>query len=48
MHSRLALIGREEFAADFEQVHASLLQDTGRAQPRLVFLPRRAFLLKTS
>ncbi len=39
MHSRLALIGGEEFAAGFEEVHASLLQDTGRARPRLVFLP---------
>lgn len=39
MHSRLALIGGEEFAAGFEDVHASLLKDTGRAQPRLVFLP---------
>ncbi len=39
MRPRLALIGGEEFAAGFEEVHASLLQDTGRAQPRLVFLP---------
>ena len=39
MHPRLALIGGEEFANGFEDVHASLLQDTGRAHPRLVFLP---------
>ncbi len=39
MPPRLALIGGEEFAAGFEDVHASLLKDTGRAQPRLVFLP---------
>ncbi len=39
MHARLALIGGEEFAAGFEEVHAGLLQDTKRAQPRLVFLP---------
>src|SRR5512139_2404720 len=32
MNSRLALIGGED-------VHASLLKDTERAQPRLVFLP---------
>jgi cyanophycinase len=38
-HSRLALIGGEEFATGFEDVHASLLKDTGRAQPRLAFLP---------
>jgi cyanophycinase len=39
IHTRLALIGGEEFAAGFEDVHASLLQDTGRAQPHVVFLP---------
>ncbi len=39
MHARLALIGGEEFANGFEDVHASLLKDTGRAQPHLVFLP---------
>ena len=39
MYSRLALIGGEEFSNGFEDVHASLLRDTGRAQPRLVFLP---------
>jgi cyanophycinase len=39
MHARLALIGGEEFADGFEDVHASLLRDTGRVQPRLVFLP---------
>jgi cyanophycinase len=39
MHSRLALIGGEEFADGFEDVHAGLLKDTGRARPRLVFLP---------
>jgi cyanophycinase len=39
MHSRFALIGGEEFSNGFEDVHASLLKDTGRAQPRLVFLP---------
>ncbi len=39
MHARLALIGGEEFATGFEEVHASLLKDTGRARPRLVFLP---------
>ena len=39
MHLHLALIGGEEFAAGFEDVHASLLKDTGRAHPRLVFLP---------
>ena len=39
MYSRLALIGGEEFAPGFEEVHASLLKETGRAQPRLVFLP---------
>ena len=39
MHLRLALIGGEEFAAGFEDVHASLLRDTGRAQPRIVYLP---------
>jgi cyanophycinase len=39
MPSRLALIGGEEFADGFEDVHASLLKDTGRVQPRLVFLP---------
>jgi cyanophycinase len=39
MHSRLALIGGEEFANGFEEVHASLLKDTGRTHPRLVFLP---------
>ena len=38
MHPRLALIGGEEFADGFEDIHASLLKDTGRAQPRLVFL----------
>lgn len=36
---RLALIGGEEFADGFEQVHASLLADVGRKQPRVVFLP---------
>ena len=35
----LALIGGEEFSDGFEDVHASLLKDTGRAQPRVVFLP---------
>lgn len=39
MHSRLALIGGEEFSDGFEDVHANLLKDPGRAQPRLVFLP---------
>src|SRR5512137_375344 len=39
MHPRLALIGGEEFADGFEDVHASLLKETGRAQPRVVFLP---------
>jgi cyanophycinase len=39
MPARLALIGGEEFADGFEDVHASLLKDTGRAQPRVVFLP---------
>jgi cyanophycinase-like exopeptidase len=39
MPSRLALIGGEEFADGFEESHASLLKDTGRAQPRVVFLP---------
>jgi cyanophycinase-like exopeptidase len=39
MHARLALIGGEEFADGFEEVHASLLKDTGRAQPRVIFLP---------
>ena len=39
MHPRLVLIGGEEFADSFEEVHASLLKDTGRAQPRLIFLP---------
>jgi cyanophycinase len=39
MPPQLALIGGEEFAAGFEDVHASLLKETGRAQPRLVFLP---------
>jgi peptidase E len=39
MYSRLALIGGEEFSDGFEDVHAGLLKDTGRAQPRLVFLP---------
>jgi cyanophycinase len=39
MHSRLALIGGEEFSDGFDDVHAGLLKDTGRAQPRLVFLP---------
>src|SRR5512137_1882055 len=39
MNSRLALIGGEEFSDGFEDVHASLLKDTGRTQPRLVFLP---------
>ena len=36
---RVALIGGEEFAPGFEDVHASLLQDTGRAQPHVIFLP---------
>lgn len=39
MPLRLALIGGEEFAKGFEDVHASLLKDTDRAQPRVVFLP---------
>jgi cyanophycinase len=39
MHPRLALIGGEEFSDGFEYVHASLLNDTSRTQPRLVFLP---------
>ena len=39
MPPHLALIGGEEFAPGFEDVHASLLKDTGRAQPRVVFLP---------
>src|SRR5512143_351978 len=39
MLPRLVLIGGEEFAAGFEEVHASLLKDTGRAQPRVVYLP---------
>lgn len=39
MPPHLALIGGEEFAAGFEDVHASLLKDTGIAQPRVVFLP---------
>ncbi len=39
MRPRLALIGGEEFAAGFEGVHASLLRDTGRSRPHLVFLP---------
>jgi cyanophycinase len=39
VHPRLALIGGEEFSNGFEDVHASLLNDTGSAQPRLVFLP---------
>lgn len=39
MLPRLALIGGEEFSDGFEDVHANLLKDTGRAQPRLVFLP---------
>jgi cyanophycinase len=39
MNSRLALIGGEEFADGFEDVHASLLRDTSRAQPHVVFLP---------
>jgi cyanophycinase len=39
MHPRLALIGGEEFAAGFEDVHAGLLADTGAAKPRVVFLP---------
>ena len=39
MNSRLALIGGEEFSDGFEDVHTSLLKDTGIAQPRLVFLP---------
>ena len=39
MHPRLALIGGEEFSDGFEDVHASLLKETGRAQPHLVFLP---------
>jgi cyanophycinase len=39
MHLRLALIGGEEFAAGFEDVHAGLLADTGAAKPRVVFLP---------
>ncbi len=39
MRSRLALIGGEEFAAGFEDVHAGLLADTGAAKPRVVFLP---------
>jgi cyanophycinase len=39
MYSRLALIGGEEFATGFEDVHAGLLADTGAALPRVVFLP---------
>jgi cyanophycinase len=39
MHPRLALIGGEEFASGFEEVHAGLLKDIGCAQPRVVFLP---------
>jgi cyanophycinase len=39
MPPRLALIGGEEFVDGFEDVHASLLKDTGRAKPHLVFLP---------
>ncbi len=39
MHPRLTLIGGEEFAPGFEDVHASLLRDTGRASPHLIFLP---------
>ncbi len=39
MFSRIALIGGEEFAAGFEDVHASLLRETGSARPLVVFLP---------
>jgi len=39
MHPRLALIGGEEFSDGFEDVHASLLKDTGRIQPHVLFLP---------
>ncbi len=39
MHSRLALIGGEEFADGFEDVHASLLADVGVRQPHVVYLP---------
>ena len=39
MPPHLALIGGEEFAAGFEDVHASLLKDTGNALPRVVYLP---------
>jgi cyanophycinase len=39
MPPHLALIGGEEFADGFEDVHASLLKDTGNAQPRVVYLP---------
>jgi cyanophycinase-like exopeptidase len=39
MPARLALIGGEEFADGFEEVHAGLFKETGCAQPHVVFLP---------
>ena len=35
----LALIGGEEFAGGFEEVHAQLLQRTGKSHPKVAFLP---------
>ncbi|MBI3286970.1 MAG: hypothetical protein HYZ68_02860 [Chloroflexi bacterium] len=42
MSGRIALIGGEEFAPGFEDVHAGLLADAGGAQARVVFLPTAA------
>ncbi len=39
LYLRLALIGGEEFADGFEDVHASLLADLGPGQQQVVFLP---------
>ncbi len=39
MSARLALIGGEEFADGFEDVHASLLADLGGGPRRIAFLP---------
>jgi peptidase E len=42
MHTRLALIGGEEFSPGFEAVHAELLTGLGDGNRRVVYLPTAA------
>jgi len=42
MHTRLALIGGEEFSPGFEAVHAELLTGLGDGNQRVVYLPTAA------